>query len=225
MAPIEGDTLNSRIVLFVICMVLVLFPGYRAQASTLYFFQNNANWVEILGNTSAETTQANAAPQIDQVCLALAIYHEARGEPYLGQFAVGKTVLNRVQSRAYPDTICEVVYQNAEQLNRCQFSFACDHTSDVPVQKNSFNKALLIASYLRERTTLPLESTSQDSLFIALNVSTHYHRVDVTPIWSKELNPLTRIGNHVFFESERVVRKYRPAVEIDPILVASVSYR
>ena len=36
---------------------------------------------------------------------------EARGEPYIGQVAVGAVVLNRVQHASFPDSIAGVVYQ------------------------------------------------------------------------------------------------------------------
>ena len=44
-------------------------------------------------------------------CLALNIYHEARGEKKAGQIAVAKVTLNRVKSNRYPDTVCDVVYE------------------------------------------------------------------------------------------------------------------
>ena len=42
-------------------------------------------------------------------CLALNIYHEARGESIEGQIAVSQVVMERVKSPKYPNTICEVV--------------------------------------------------------------------------------------------------------------------
>jgi spore germination cell wall hydrolase CwlJ-like protein len=39
--------------------------------------------------------------------------------------------------------------------------------------------------------------------------ATHYHTVSVSPSWSKKLIPLGRIGEHLFFASERVLRKAR----------------
>ncbi|MGI9415449.1 MAG: cell wall hydrolase, partial [Hyphomicrobiales bacterium] len=65
-------------------------------------------------------------------CLAVAIYYEARAESELGQIAVAQVILNRVESRAYPSSICGVVYQNAHMRNRCQFSFTCDGRPDDP---------------------------------------------------------------------------------------------
>lgn len=43
--------------------------------------------------------------------LARLINGEARGEPYIGQVAVGAVVLNRVKSPSFPNTISGVIYQ------------------------------------------------------------------------------------------------------------------
>ena len=45
------------------------------------------------------------------VCIAMAIYFEARSEPLEGQVAVANTIMNRVHSPYFPDTPCEVVKQ------------------------------------------------------------------------------------------------------------------
>ena len=39
-------------------------------------------------------------------CLALNIFHEARGEPKLGQYAVAHVTKNRVDSKLYPASYC-----------------------------------------------------------------------------------------------------------------------
>ena len=54
-------------------------------------------------------------------CLSEAIYHEARGESLDGRKSVANVILNRVESKHFPDTICEVVnqpYQFSYTLNR-----------------------------------------------------------------------------------------------------------
>ena len=78
---------------------------------------------------AARSTQMHAAHN-DLSCLATAMYFEARGEPQDGQMAVGRVILNRVSDRAYPSTVCGVVYQSANRRNGCQFSFACDGVPD-----------------------------------------------------------------------------------------------
>lgn len=47
----------------------------------------------------------------DYDLLARIISAEARGEPYLGQVAVGAVVLNRIEHPSFPDSLSGVVYQ------------------------------------------------------------------------------------------------------------------
>ena len=46
-------------------------------------------------------------------CLSAAVYYEARSEPIDGQRAVAQVVLNRVRDRAFPASVCRVVYQRS----------------------------------------------------------------------------------------------------------------
>lgn len=43
--------------------------------------------------------------------LARIIYAESKGEPYLGQVAVGAVILNRIDSPDFPNTLAGVIYQ------------------------------------------------------------------------------------------------------------------
>ena len=43
--------------------------------------------------------------------LARIISAEGRGEPYLGQVAIGAVVMNRVRSASFPNTVAGVIYQ------------------------------------------------------------------------------------------------------------------
>ncbi len=49
-----------------------------------------------------------------KLLLAALIHCEARGESYEGQLAVGAVVMNRVRSKAYPDTIHGVIYASGQ---------------------------------------------------------------------------------------------------------------
>lgn len=79
----------------------------------------------------------------DVTCMAMAIYHEARGEPDRGQAAVGWVILNRVEHPRYPKSICGVVWDRNPR--GCQFSWVCDGKSDKPRDMNSYTKAREIA--------------------------------------------------------------------------------
>lgn len=60
-----------------------------------------------------ESGQAYAAASkiSDEQLLARAINGEARGEPFVGQVAVGAVILNRVKNSKFPKTLAGVIYQ------------------------------------------------------------------------------------------------------------------
>lgn len=65
-----------------------------------------------LGMTLTSSSSSNSSYSSQDVyLLAKCIHAEARGEPYLGQVAVGAVVLNRVKSSSFPNTISGVIYQ------------------------------------------------------------------------------------------------------------------
>jgi N-acetylmuramoyl-L-alanine amidase len=55
--------------------------------------------------------KAGVSPNKDLNLLAHIIHGEARGEPYIGQVAVGAVILNRTRDDRFPKTIAGVVYQ------------------------------------------------------------------------------------------------------------------
>ena len=71
-------------------------------------------WDEVEGAAWLSTDQAQPAsasyPAEDLYWLSRIISAESRGEPLLGQIAVGNVILNRVESSQYPDTVEGVVF-------------------------------------------------------------------------------------------------------------------
>lgn len=57
-------------------------------------------------------SSVSAAGDNDYYLLARAISAEARGEPYIGQVAVGAVILNRVKHPSFPSTVAGVIYQS-----------------------------------------------------------------------------------------------------------------
>jgi Cell Wall Hydrolase len=122
-------------------------------------------------------------------CLADAIYFEARGEPVRGQIAVAQVVMNRVFSGYYPNSVCGVVYQNANRHMACQFSFACDGIPDRISEPDAWERAKQIS-----RDTLDGKYWLTD-----VGKATHYHARWVHPRWVREMEKLDRIGVHTFY--------------------------
>lgn len=121
-------------------------------------------------------------------CLARAIYFEARGEPIAGQVAVAEVILNRVDSRRYPNTVCGVVKQGADRPTGCQFSFNCDGKASVVREQAAYELAGRIAHVMlagRPRTLT--------------GAATHFHTRHVNPSWARRLERITRIGAHIFY--------------------------
>jgi len=134
----------------------------------------------------------------ERLCLAKAIYNEARGEPEKGQWAVAQVILNRVAHRAYPSTICGVVYQNAEKFNRCQFSFACDGISDVGGVGNKLVREAWVKSNLIAASAYKTQALGGDMGALPPSVL-FYHAKRVSPSWASAFTAVAQIGEHVFY--------------------------
>jgi len=132
-----------------------------------------------------ELPQSND-PQVR--CLQEAIYHEARGEDVLGQYAVGEVILNRVDLPNFPDDVCSVVRQNAHRLNACQFSYACNGRSVEMRDPEARRLAGAIAQMLLSGA--PRELTDG---------ATHFHTTAVRPSWAARFHQTARYGAHLFY--------------------------
>lgn len=128
-------------------------------------------------------------------CLALNIYHEARGEPESGQLAVATVTMNRVKSEKYPDDVCRVVYQRgwSSKLQRFISAFSWtdyDSVSQViPKENEAWRNAYAIAEKVYRENQI--SDKTKDALF--------YHANYVTPAWASEKTKIAKIGRHIFY--------------------------
>ena len=139
----------------------------------------------------------SSAEMNEAVCLADAIYYEARSESRSGQVAVAQVIQNRVASKHFPDTICDVVYQGSERRTGCQFSFTCDGSMDRPLNVESWDESMDVARFVLTQTPRSLGGRS-----------THYHTTAVNPVWSATLEQTRQVGSHIFY---RFPWRERPA--------------
>lgn len=127
------------------------------------------------------------------LCLAANVYHEARNQDTVGQFAVAQVTMNRAHHD--PKRVCKVV---AEPY---QFSWLNGNTSYhngsitigpglVPHEQAAWKKALRVA-----RTTL--NSNVKD----LTGGATHYHTVSISLDWDKKMVRTARIGGHYFYRA------------------------
>ncbi|WP_343222953.1 cell wall hydrolase [Paracoccus bogoriensis] len=134
-----------------------------------------------------ELSLASAGPavrtvsQADLECMTEALYHEARGEGARGQQAVAEVILNRVDSRAFPSSVCGVVRQPS------QFSY---RNRGVPPMNNR-------AAYQRARAIAEAALSGQPRTLTG--GATYFHTPSVRPAWSRRFERTTQIGRHIFY--------------------------
>lgn len=109
--------------------------------------------------------------------LARIISGEARGEPILGQIAVGAVVINRVKSNSFPDSIEGVIFQEG------QFIAIEDGYYDLTPTQSSYQAAL---------RAIEGEDPSQGAYYF-FNPTTAK-----TLWWLNSRTKTVEIGNHVF---------------------------
>lgn len=128
--------------------------------------------------------------QKDLECMTKNLYYEARGESDEGMRAVGRVVLNRYKAKAYPKSICGVIYQNRA------FSWTLDKRkvkrpvpAGVPRER---------ARFLAWATLLELDGGSHAGAEFS---ATHFHEIKIKPKWSKNMVVVATIGNHTFYKA------------------------
>ena len=132
-----------------------------------------------------------------ELCLALAVYHEARGEPLIGQKAVAEVVMNRVASDRFPDTICGVVMQPK------QFSFVSTNGwAGIPTDPDVWADAVNIS---QDAIGNHLNGQS----YFANKAMLYYHSTEVSLVWTKSLFELFTLGNHTFY-SDPLTKTNKP---------------
>ena len=123
-------------------------------------------------------------------CLSQALYHEARGETVRGMFAVAEVILNRVDSSAYPNSLCGVIHQGTGARYRCQFTYTCDGLSDRINEQAAWRVVGKVARIMIDGGARDLTSGA-----------THYHTRAVSPSWSRVFARTITIGSHHFYRS------------------------
>ena len=127
-------------------------------------------------------------------CLSEALYFEARGESIKGQVAVAEVILNRVDSPAYPDSVCGVINQGTGRKFACQFTYTCDGRAEIINEQSAYERVAKIARLVMDG--LPRNLTKG---------ATHYHTTSVRPSWARKFPKTAKIGSHVFYRQPIVV--------------------
>lgn len=125
------------------------------------------------------------------LCMALNLYHEARGEDTRHQWAVLHVVANRAKHSKYPSSFCEVVWERG-QFTWTRRALEVNLPRERNAWKESQNKAYKL--FTGESRTDPT------------NGATHFYQSHLRPAWASRLVNRVQIGVHTFARiPERVI--------------------
>lgn len=116
------------------------------------------------------------------VKLAEVLVYEARGEGTKGQIAVAHVILNRMKDSRWPNKIVDVIKQPH------QFSYLKDKHKQSKPTADDWNTAMKIAY-----------NTIFGYIDSPIGDATHYHATRVKPKWARKLEPVAKIGQHIFY--------------------------
>lgn len=156
----------------------LIYPGQNINIPAGNIPASNAS-AEALASRAGRNYSSYAQGEID--LLARLVYSEAAGESYLGQVAVAASVLNRVASPQYPNTLTGVIYQVTN--GHYQYSPVLDGRINLPANQTAYQAAYDALS-------------GSDPSYNALGF---YNPKKTSNQWVRQQTVSTVIGNHVFF--------------------------
>ena len=134
-------------------------------------------------------------------CMAKNIFYEAGSESILGQAAVARVVINRV-NHGFAKTPCAVVYQShmvekiiddeLTKVKLCQFSWVCEGKAEPNKNSQRYKQAQQVA----------YDVMANDAYNDVLpNSALFFHNLTVDPLWP--YRQVAKIGNHIFYSKHK----------------------
>jgi N-acetylmuramoyl-L-alanine amidase len=125
------------------------------------------------------------------MCLAMNVYHEARSENLVGQYAVALVTMNRARWKA--TNVCDEVFKPQQfswangKVQRNKRSFTVDH-SMKPREMEAWVRSYRVA-----------QEVLAGRIGDFTGGSDHYHTIAVKPAWRLGLSKVVQIGSHIFY--------------------------
>lgn len=179
------------------------------------FLTNTEERYFLFGSTPEPVAEvAKVAKAVDPkqlACMAKNIYYEAKGEPFNGQAAVARVVLNRV-SHGFGTSPCNVIYQatyvdkeneygDSYKAKLCQFSWVCANKGEPNKNNPSYLQAKAIAYDVMAHNAYE-DVVPKSTLF--------FHNIAVMPSWPYQ--QVKKIGNHIFYSKTK--KKPKPKTNL-----------
>lgn len=157
-----------------------ILPYIQPDAQTTESLRQNA--VQLISQPPR-----NFNNQTELMCIAVSVYHEARGESIPGQKAVASVILQRaLVPHRWGDTPCEVV-------KPVQFSYLDKNRNFAKITDQN-------AWVTSVRVALTMFLSGPDPYFQGAD---HYHTHGVDPSWNEKMYNNKDVGFHTFYVDHR----------------------
>lgn len=135
----------------------------------------DAATLEKIGLPSGSSSNGSYS-NADYQLLARIISAEARGEPYIGQVAVGAVVLNRVEHPSFPNSVSGVVYEPG---------------AFTAITDGQINEAITDSAYRAAKEALNGSDPTGGAIY-------YYNPSKTSNKWIRSRPVITQIGEHLF---------------------------
>ena len=192
------------LILFIASVGITGFSGTSPKGDFYYIHPQNTTTSGLIEIAENVISKSLVVDDKEVTCMAKNIFFEAAIESTAGKLAVAHVTLNRVDSKHFPSTVCEVVYEgphytaaNGEMYpvrDRCQFSWYCDGKGDDPREGSRlWEDSQELAKYVLLR---------QEELPDITDGALHYHANYIgAPKWAKKKKVTTKIDTHIFYRA------------------------
>jgi spore germination cell wall hydrolase CwlJ-like protein len=176
-------------VLSAMMLGIMLAASSPANAQFMTDHGQLSRWLRQMPVTSPEVLALDTQSRNSVACLAMNIYHEARGSILKEQIAVAHVTLNRTHNALYDTDVCNTVFQYAwgHGRKRPQFSWTT-RTARAPRESEVWIKIQNLALRVYQRE---IQDPTRGATF--------FHDAQLRPGWVQHPYQVTFIGTSRFF--------------------------
>jgi spore germination cell wall hydrolase CwlJ-like protein len=146
----------------------------------------------VIAQALASYPHSPTEPLDEVLCLAEMVYHEARGEPLEGQYAVALVAKNRVESGRFPDTYCKVLSQPYQYSYRNNGQ-PVTHLSNMSVPD-------VDALWWATRVALDVQNGYIADYTNGAKWYVNEDKLERRPKWLQRMDVVATIGEHSFMK-------------------------
>ena len=182
--------MNTRFIKPIAAFVLLLMLGLTYNTMDTFIVEDEP-----------EEVVAKVVDPKQLACMAKNIFYEAGHESIMGQAAVARVVLNRV-NHGFAKTPCAVVYQSHTvekvvddetiKVKLCQFSWVCEGKGEPNKNSQRYKQAYQVAYDVMANDAYN-DVLPKSALF--------FHNLQVDPLWPYK--QVAKIGNHIFYSKQK----------------------